>query len=54
MPKKKTHETQEQQSSRFLAEAEKLIAAGNLDPDDAEKALDRLVRSSAKPHDAAQ
>ena len=49
MPKKKTHETQEQQSARFLAEAEKLIAAGNLDPEEAERALDELVRSSVKP-----
>ena len=53
MPKKKSHESQEQQSARFLAEAEKLIAAGNLDPDEAAKALDKLVRSSFKPHDGS-
>lgn len=48
MPKKKTNETQAEQSKRFLDAAEKLIAAGELSPDDAEKALDKLVRSSFK------
>ena len=48
MPKKLKHETQEEQSARFLAEAQKLIDAGELSPTDAEKALDRLVRSQAR------
>ena len=44
MPKKKNHETQAEQSARFLAEAQKLIDAGELNPTEAEEALDRLVR----------
>lgn len=47
MPKKKNQETQAEQSARFLAETEKLIAAGELNPTEAEKALDRLVRRLA-------
>jgi hypothetical protein len=47
MPKKKNHETQEEQSARFLAEVERLIDAGELNPIEAEAALDRLVRSQA-------
>ena len=46
MPKKKTQETQAEQSARFLAEAEILIAAGELNPTEAEVVLDRLVRAS--------
>jgi hypothetical protein len=51
MPKKKNPETQEQQSARFNAEVERLIAAGELSPTDAEAALDKLlgaIESSAK------
>ena len=48
MPKKKTHETQAEQSARFLAEAEKLIAAGDLNPDEAEQRLDRMLRGSSR------
>jgi hypothetical protein len=46
MPKRKNNETPEQQSARFRAEVERLIAAGELSPTDAEKALDGLVRKS--------
>ena len=46
MPKKNKQETQEEQSARFRAEAEKLIAAGELSPTGAEAALDRLVRKA--------
>lgn len=48
MPKKKNQETQAEQSARFLAEVEKLIAAGELNPAEAEEALDKLVRSQAR------
>jgi hypothetical protein len=44
MPKKQRSETPEQQSARFRAEVERMIAVGELSPTDAEKALDRLVR----------
>ncbi len=48
MPKKKHKETPAEQSARFHAEVERLIAAGELSPIEAEKALDRLVRERAK------
>lgn len=48
MPKKKHNETPEEQSARFLAEAQKLVDAGELNPIEAEAALDRLVRSQAR------
>lgn len=47
MPKKKQKETPEEQSARFKAEAEKLIADGELSPTEAEAALDKLVRTSS-------
>lgn len=47
MPKKKRHESQATQSARFKAEVEKLIAAGELNPIDAEAALEALVREGA-------
>lgn len=46
MPKKQHSETPEEQSARFKAEAEKLIAAGELSPAEAEEALDKLVRAN--------
>jgi hypothetical protein len=49
MPPKKHPETPEEQSARFRREAEKLISAGELDPDAGERVLDKLVRKSA-PH----
>jgi hypothetical protein len=44
MPKKQNKETPEEQSARFRAEVERLIAAGELSPIEAEGALDALVR----------
>lgn len=46
MPKKKNPETPEEQAERFRREAEKLVAAGELEPVEADKTLDRLVRKS--------
>ena len=43
MPKKKSKETQEEQSARFRAEVERLIAAGELSPTEADNALDALI-----------
>jgi len=48
MPKKQHNETPEEQSARFRAEVERLIAAGELSPTDADAALDRLVRASSE------
>ena len=60
MPKKKTTESQKEQSARFRAEVERLIAAGELNPTEADAALDGLVRiqrggstQQADPKDAA-
>ena len=43
MPKKKTTESQKEQSARFRAEVERLIAVGELSPTEADEALDRLT-----------
>jgi hypothetical protein len=48
MPKKKHDETPEEQSARFRAEVERLIAAGELSPTEADAALDRLVRKGGQ------
>jgi len=46
MPKKKEQESQSDQSARFRAEVERLIAAGELNPTEADKVMDKLVRES--------
>lgn len=46
MPKKLKPESQAEQSKRFKREVERLIEAGELNPTDADAALDRLVRRS--------
>lgn len=43
MPKKKHPETPQEQSARFVKDAEKLISDGALDPDEAAAALAKLV-----------
>jgi polyhydroxyalkanoate synthesis regulator phasin len=48
MPKKKRHETQAEQSARFKRDAQKLVDAGELNLTEAEAAVERLVRRSAK------
>lgn len=45
MPKKQRQETQAEQSERFKRDAQKLIDAGELNPTDAEAAMDRLARA---------
>ena len=52
MPKKKRKETQAEQSARFQAEVEKMIADGELNPTEADEALDRLVTQSKTCHDS--
>ena len=47
MPKKKRHETQKEQSSRFIRDAEELISAGKLDPEEAAAAVDKLLRRAS-------
>jgi polyhydroxyalkanoate synthesis regulator phasin len=44
MPKKKMPESQKDQSARFRAEVEHMIAAGELNATEADERLDRLVK----------
>ena len=46
MPKKKLKETAKEQAKRFQDEAQKLIDAGELNPTEAEEAVDKLVKGS--------
>jgi hypothetical protein len=48
MPKRKNQLTPEEQRKRFEEEVQRLINAGELDPDAADAALDKLVRRDAK------
>ena len=48
MPKKKNPETPEDQSARFVRDAEKLISDGKLDPEEGAKNLDRLLEKQRK------
>lgn len=52
MPKKKAGMSPEEQSAAFERETQRRIDAGELSPDDAERALDWLVRRGIKEHDA--
>ena len=47
MPKKKKHESQETQSRRFKRDAQRLIDAGELNPTEAEGALERILKREA-------
>ena len=44
MPKKKNQETQAEQSERFKKDAQELIDAGELNPTEADRALERIIR----------
>jgi polyhydroxyalkanoate synthesis regulator phasin len=48
MPKRKSELSQKDQSERFVREVERLIAAGELSPTEANRALDDLVRKAAR------
>jgi hypothetical protein len=52
MPKKLNLVTAAEQRRRFEAEVERLRKAGELDPDEAEAALDAMVRKSINDHGA--
>ena len=47
MPKKQHSETPEEQSARFRAEVEKLIAAGELSPTEAAERFERVLKTAA-------
>ncbi len=44
MPKKKKEETQKEQSERFRKAVQDMIAAGELNPTEADAALDVLIQ----------
>lgn len=46
MPKKLKKETPEQQAARFAAKVERMKAAGELNPTEADAALDKLVANT--------
>jgi hypothetical protein len=48
VPKKKPTEPPDEQSKRFVEDAQRMIDAGELSPTEAEDALDRIVRSWPK------
>lgn len=48
MPKKQNPETPEEQAKRFRREARKLIKSGELDPAEADAALDHLIRQESR------
>ena len=48
MPKSKKKETPQEQAARFRAEVEKLVAAGELNPTEADEKFDALIRSQER------
>jgi polyhydroxyalkanoate synthesis regulator phasin len=48
VPKKKHHETQAEQSERFRKTVRDLVAAGELDPTEADKAFEKLSSQSLR------
>lgn len=51
MPAKKQPTTEKEQAERFRRGAQSLIDAGELDPTEADAALDKLVRRAADQRD---
>lgn len=49
MPKKKPGMTPEQQSERFREKVRELVDAGELNPIEADEALERMLRRAAPP-----
>lgn len=47
MPKKKNQESQADQSARFRAEVERLVAAGELSPTEADERFERVLKTAA-------
>jgi polyhydroxyalkanoate synthesis regulator phasin len=46
VPKKQQNVPPDEQSKRFVEDAQRMIDAGELNPTEAEKAMDKLVRVS--------
>jgi polyhydroxyalkanoate synthesis regulator phasin len=49
MPKSSKKETPKQQAARFAAEVERMIAAGELNPTEADDVLSELVKRAQNP-----
>jgi exonuclease VII small subunit len=52
MPKKKHKETPEEQAARFRAAVQRLVEAGELDPDEADAAFERAMSGVARLNQA--
>ncbi|WP_430448422.1 hypothetical protein [Rhodophyticola sp.] len=52
MPKKKNEESQKEQSDRFREAVRKLVAAGELNPTEAEEAFERAMIDIARKSQA--
>ena len=50
MPKKQNKETPKQQAARFAAEVERMKAAGELNPTEANERFETLLKKSAHSH----
>lgn len=48
MPKKKRQESQKEQSARFQRDASALVEAGELNPIEADEAMNRMVRAGVR------
>ncbi len=53
MPKKKRQETQQEQSERFKQAVRDLVAAGELNPTDADAAFERIMDNVKVQKDTA-
>lgn len=51
VPKEKPTEPPDEQSKRFVADAQRMIDAGELNPTEADKALDAMVLKSPIPRE---
>jgi hypothetical protein len=52
VPKKKRIEPPDEQSKRFLEDAQRMIDAGELNPTEAEDGLDRMVKAGVAKRDS--
>jgi polyhydroxyalkanoate synthesis regulator phasin len=48
MPKKKLQETQEEQSKRFRQTVRDLVAAGELNPTEADSAMEKVLKAGTQ------
>lgn len=51
MPKRKRQETQAEQSARFRKAVREMVAAGELNPTEADSAFDSLLNNAIQPRE---